>query len=70
MKIFNNEYEQPSLADDFEFELWASFFEEEEVISLKYIQLLEKISQEHGFNNFKFLLRLSGSDHWDKEHLS
>lgn len=58
------------MADDFEFELWASFFEQEEVIALKYIQLLERISREHDFNNFKFVLRLSGSDHWDKQYLS
>ena len=57
------------MKDNFKLEIWASFQEEDEVIGLKYLRLLERISREYSFNNFNLILRLAGSERWDYTYL-
>ena len=57
------------MSDDFRLIVWASFSEEDEVIGLKYMRILERLSKEYDFNNFNLVLRLSGSNRWNLDYL-
>ena len=69
LQIFNNEFQQLAVSDDFRLIVWASFSEEDEVIGLKYMRILEHLSKDYDFNNFNLVLRLSGSNRWNLDYL-